>query len=425
MTEEEKKKQGQSNTSQSTGSASNSGSGTSTSTTDKSTTAGSDAGTSATTSSSSAAASPKAGSSPSASTTDTTKPAATSEKTVGTTSVATPKAEGGAEGNTKTDDTPTWEKNAEEMRSRASQYREYSQSPIEDDTKGQTRPWDEFMNSRINSQQETPEQQAQREKRERTTRRITALADGLIALSNVAGAMGGATPIKQVSLSAAHGKTVKEAAEKRRQNARQYEIARQAAIEAQRKQDADNAKRRENQAKARRQAGKDADTLEYRAAQLELQGGKADQSHQLAEDRAKAAKAHQQEQERQGRKRLALSQERNDISRSKGGGRSGGGSGSAQADYDEYARWEEEHPEEVRKIRTDNAQINPYTKQPEKSVTTTTVKLVNAKMRQRYGSPGRKSNTTPPTQQPKKKSVQGFGGNGKTNGKKKIAGFGK
>lgn len=335
------------------------------------------------------------------------------------------KPDGGAEANEGgAAKTPVWKTSADGMRSRAAEYREYSHSPVADETQGQTRPWNEFVKSRIHEQQETPEQQAQREKRERTARRLAALTDGLVALGNVTGAMFGATPVKQASLSAAHSKAVKEAAERRRLNARLYEVARNNALTLQLKQDAANAKRHDNEVKARREAGKQADTLENRAAQLELQGGKADQNHQLAEERAKAAKAHQQEQERQGRQRIALSKERNDISRAKGG-RSGGGSGSAQADFDEYARWEREYPEEVGKIRTDNAQINPYTKQPEKSVTTTTVKLVNAKMRQRYGSPSRKSNTTPPTQQPKKKSVQGFGGNGKTNGKKKIAGFGK
>jgi len=332
------------------------------------------------------------------------------------------KADGASESGSpsgKTEETPAWKTAAEGMRKRAAERRQYAQSPVDEDTSGQRDYMHEFINSRIAKSQETDEQRMAREKRERTARRLTALSDGLVALSNVTGAMFGATPVKQTSLSAAHKKAVQEAAERRRQNARQYEVARQNAQTLAYKQDAANAKRRADELERRRKAGDKADDLETKAAQLELQGSKADRSAKLAEDKAEAARQHQKETERQGRQRIALSQERNDISRSKGGGRSGGG--SAQADFDEYARWEKEHPKEVEDIRENNAQINPYTKQPEKGVSTTTVKLVNAKMRQKYGSPGQKTTTR------QKKSVAGFGGGSKsaaTTKKKTIAGFG-
>ena len=155
--------------------------------------------------------------------------------------------------------------------------------------------------------------------------------------------------------------------------------------------------------KARLDAGKQADTLQGTAARLRQTKANADRADERARQR-------QQEQERHNRESEATAR----IRAAKTGSSRSGGSGNTQADYDEYARWEREHRDEVNQIRQDNAQINPYTGQPEKSITSTTVKLVNAKMRQKYGSPSGSGS---------KKKVSGFGGS-QSSGKKKIAGFG-
>lgn len=289
------------------------------------------------------------------------------------------------------------------LKNRVKELREYAASPVRIDKGGQTNWMSEIERVR-NMYSESPEQQAAREKRERTNRRIAALSDGLVALSNVAGAMAGAMPIKpSVTMSAAHRKAVEDAARRRRENAQRYETARKYYAGLQYKQDKDNADKEANELKLRQNAGKQADTLDATAARLRQNKAKAD-AEQKNKDRDF------KEKQRHNRATEGAQAERNDISRSKGGR---GGSGSSnQADWDEYARWEREYPDEVNKIKTDNAQINPWTKQPEKSVTSSTVRLVNAKMRQKYGSFNEGGNN--------KRSVKGFG----NSGKKKIAGFG-
>lgn len=289
-----------------------------------------------------------------------------------------------------------------DLESRAKERREFAASPVNIDTSGQPN-WMGKLEEVRREYMESPEQKAAREKRERTNRRIAAISDGLVALSNVAGAMGGATPIKPTPLSEAHREAVERAAKRRRENAARYETAQRYYSGLQYKQDKDNADRYNDAVKARLDAGKHADTLQGTAARLRQTKANADGADERARQR-------QQEQERHNRESEATAR----IRAAKTGSSRSGGSGNTQADYDEYARWEREHPDEVNQIRQDNAQINPYTGQPEKGVTSTTVKLVNAKMRQKYGSPSGSGS---------KKKVSGFGGS-QSSGKKKIAGFG-
>lgn len=297
------------------------------------------------------------------------------------------------------------EQSIRNMEDKAAQYREFAKSPVNIDTSGQPN-WMQEIERVRREYTESPEQQAAREQREKRNRRIAAISDGLVALSNVTGAMAGATPIKQtVTMSDAHRKAVERAATRRRENAARYETARRYLSGLQQQQDKLNADRYDKAVKARQDADKQADALEGTAARLRQNRENAQRTHELAKQRAEEQKRHNRASEAQGAQRVSIAQQN--------ANKKGKGSGVAQEDWDEYARWEQLHPDEVSKIKTDNAQINPYTHMPEKQVTSSTVKLVNAKMRQKYGSPESGS----------KKKVSGFG-NSQSSGKKKIAGFG-
>lgn len=297
------------------------------------------------------------------------------------------------------------EQSIRNMEGKAAQYREFAKSPVNIDTSGQPN-WMQEIERVRREYTESPEQQAAREQREKRNRRIAAISDGLVALSNVTGAMAGATPIKQtVTMSDAHRKAVERAATRRRENAARYETARRYLSGLQQQQDKLNADRYDKAVKARQDADKQADALEGTAARLRQNRENAQRTHELAKQRAEEQKRHNRASEAQGAQRVSIAQQN--------ANKKGKGSGGAQEDWDEYARWEQLHPDEVSKIKTDNAQINPYTHMPEKQVTSSTVKLVNAKMRQKYGSPESGS----------KKKVSGFG-NSQSSGKKKIAGFG-
>lgn len=277
------------------------------------------------------------------------------------------------------------EQSIKNLEDRAAENREFAKSPVNIDTSGQPN-WMQEIERVRREYTESPEQKAAREKREKRNRRIAAISDGLVALSNVAGAMAGATPIKQtVTMSDAHRKAVERAAQRRRENAARYETARRYLSGLQQQQDKLNADRYDKAVKARQDADKQADNLIGTAARLRQNQSNSDRNYGLQKEKFEEQKEH-------NRKTLALQAERNSISRSKGGG-------SSQEDWDEYARWEQLHPDEVNKIKTDNAKIDSYTGEPEKTVTSSTVKLVNAKMRQKYGSPkntGRTSNKTMP-----------------------------
>lgn len=247
-----------------------------------------------------------------------------------------------------------WQKAKEARLQEAAKLREYANSPVKVDTSGQRDYVHEFINSRIASQQETPEQQAAREKRERTTRKLAALTDGLVALSNIAGAMGGATPAKQASLSAAHSKAVKEAAERRRLNLQQYEVARKHAMALQQKQDADNAKRHDTEVTARRKAKQQADKMEFDVAKADLAQKNKEVAQDLAERKEERAAKGQTVRENQAERRLALSEQREGRLAASGGSGSGG-----KVDPQAYQYWMSLTEAQKKKYRDDNKRYRP------------------------------------------------------------------
>lgn len=207
------------------------------------------------------------------------------------------------------------EQSIRNMEGKAAQYREFAKSPVNIDTSGQPN-WMQEIERVRREYTESPEQQAAREQREKRNRRIAAISDGLLALSNVAGAMAGATPIKQtVTMSDAHRKAVERAATRRRENAARYETARRYLSGLQQQQDKLNADRYDKAVKARQDADKQADALEGTAARLRQNQSNSDRNYGLQKEKFEEQKEH-------NRKTLALQAERNSISRSKGGGSS-------------------------------------------------------------------------------------------------------
>lgn len=207
------------------------------------------------------------------------------------------------------------EQSIRNMEGKAAQYREFAKSPVNIDTSGQPN-WMQEIERVRREYTESPEQQAAREQREKRNRRIAAISDGLVALSNVAGAMAGATPIKQTTtMSDAHRKAVERAAQRRRENATRYETARRYLSGLQQQQDKLNADRYDKAVKARQDAGKQADNLEGTAARLRQNQSNSDRNYGLQKEKFEEQKEH-------NRKMQALQAERNSISRSKGGGSS-------------------------------------------------------------------------------------------------------
>lgn len=207
------------------------------------------------------------------------------------------------------------EQSIKNLEDRAAEKREFAKSPVSVDTGGQPN-WMQEIERVRREYTESPEQQAAREKREKRNRRIAAISDGLVALSNVAGAMAGATPIKQtVTMSDAHRKAVERAAQRRRENAARYETARRYLSGLQQQQDKLNADRYDKAVKARQDADKQADALEGTAARLRQNQSNSDRNYGLQKEKFEEQKEH-------NRKTLALQAERNSISRSKGGGSS-------------------------------------------------------------------------------------------------------
>lgn len=213
------------------------------------------------------------------------------------------------------------EQSIQKIEAAAQAYRDYANSPVNIDTSGQTN-WMGKLEEVRREYMESPEQKAAREKRERTNRRIAAISDGLVALSNVAGAMAGATPIKPTSLSETHRTAVERAAKRRRENAARFETAQRYYSGMQYKQDKDNADRYNEEVKARQNAGKHADTLQGTAARLRQAKDNADK----ADERAKKS---QQERERHNRASEATARTR----AAKTGGSRGKGGGSGQDRY--------------------------------------------------------------------------------------------
>lgn len=236
------------------------------------------------------------------------------------------------------------EQSIRNMEGKAAQYREFAKSPVNIDTSGQPN-WMQEIERVRREYTESPEQQAAREQREKRNRRIAAISDGLVALSNVTGAMAGATPIKQtVTMSDAHRKAVERAATRRRENAARYETARRYLSGLQQQQDKLNADRYDKAVKARQDADKQADNLIGTAARLRQNQSNSDRNYGLQKEKFEEQKEH-------NRKTLALQAERNSISRSKGGG-------SSEKKEDElrkaYAFWERLTPKQKKEFRDRN-----------------------------------------------------------------------
>lgn len=306
------------------------------------------------------------------------------------------------------------EQSIRNMESRAQELRNYAASPVNIDTSGQPN-WMAEVERVRNEYMESPEQKAAREKRERTNRRIAAISDGLVALSNVAGAMAGATPIKpSTSLSEAHRIAIERAAKRRRENAARFETARKYYAGMQYKQDKDNADRYNNEVKARRDAGKQADDLIGEAARLRLTKDNADRADERARQR-------QQEQERHNRASEATARTR----AAKTGGSRDGGSGQKDDLQDAYEYWESLTPGQKQEYRKRNNRLGTepsydasagkwvYKDKPDDK------NFIQHVWRQRQG--WLRNQASKPSG---KKTISGFGGS-LSPGKKKIAGFGK
>lgn len=310
------------------------------------------------------------------------------------------------------------EQSIKNLEDRAAKNREFAESPVNIDTSGQT-DWMAKLEQVRREYIESPEQEAAREQREKRNRRIAAISDGLVAMSNIAGAMAGATPIKPgTTMSAAHRKAVEDAAKRRRENADRYAIYSRYLSGLQQKQDKDNADRYDKAVKARQDAGKHADTLEGTVARLRQNRENAQRAHELAKQRAEEQKRHNKAQE-----------SKRGTSRQETSGRGTGGQGDDESQAYEY--WESLTPEQKQMYRDRNNRSNGQI------VGTKTVKGADGEDKTVivYGNKADDKNFIKHVWEQRKgwlrnhggggskKQVSGFG-NSKSSGKKKIAGFG-
>lgn len=309
-----------------------------------------------------------------------------------------------------------------DLESRAKERREFAASPVNIDTSGQPN-WMGKLEEVRREYMEDPEEKRKREKRERTNRRIAAVADGLVALSNVAGAMAGATPIKPTSLSEAHRVAVERAAKRRRENAARYETARKYYAGLQNQQYKDNADRYDKAVKARQDSGKQADDLIGEAARLRQTKANADKADERARQR-------QQEQERHNRASEGIAR----VRAAKGGKGNGDADGN---DYNAaYNYWESLTPAEKQQYRQMNNRIGTepsYDANTKKWVYKNKADDKNFIMHvweQRKGwlrTHGRSDEISSGgynlSRNGGKKKINGFGSS-QSSGKKKIAGFG-
>lgn len=316
--------------------------------------------------------------------------------------------------NKKKDEQPdAVEQSIRNMESRAQELRNYAASPVNIDTSGQPN-WMAEVERVRNEYMESPEHKAAREKRERTNRRIAAISDGLVALSNVAGAMAGATPIKpSTSLSEAHRIAVERAAKRRRENAARYESARKYYAGMQSQQDKLNADRYNDAVKARLNAGKQADTLQATAARLRQTKANADRADERARQRQQEQERHNRESEMTARVRAARS-----------GGSRGGGNEQNDDLQKAYKYWESLTPEQKQQYRKWNNRLGT---EPSFDVATNKwvykdkpddKNFIQHVWRQRQG--WLRNQASKPSG---KKTISGFGGS-QSSGKKKIVGFG-
>lgn len=227
-----------------------------------------------------------------------------------------------------------------EIRRQADALRDYSNSPVKV-AQPTSHPWQDFVNNRYyQSLQETAAQKAAREKREKNARMIAAITDGLVGLSNMAGAMGGATPIKPTSISLAHKKQVDEAKAIRDANRKMYETARSYALKAQREQDTAQAKLEANELEKRRKAAKDAGGLYSRLVSSKAARVKAEDANALGVARLK-------QKDKVDNARLGIQQQRVNIS----AGNAGRQQGKTDEENAAYDYWESLTPEERNKAR--------------------------------------------------------------------------
>lgn len=216
--------------------------------------------------------------------------------------------------------------------------------------------------------------------------KVAALTDGIVAISNVIGASQGATPITQTPLSAAHKAAVDEAVKRRKDLADRYEVARKNALTLAQKQEAQNEKLKEAERAKRRAAMKQADDLEVKAGAMEVQGAVGDRKYGLDEIKTQEGVRHNKATEANAATRNGIASSRETRLAGNGGGGSGSGGGKSNALWDEYAAWRDAYPDEVEEIRSDNAQIDIFG-DPQKGVSETTAKQINARMRRKYGTP--------------------------------------
>lgn len=227
-----------------------------------------------------------------------------------------------------------------EIRRQADTLRNYSNSPVKV-AQPTSHPWQDFVNNRYyQSLQETAAQKAAREKREKNARMIAAITDGLVGLSNMAGAMGGATAIKPTSISLAHKKQVDEAKAIRDANRKMYEAARLHALNAQHEQDTARAKLENNELEKRRKAAKDAGGLYSRIVSSKAARKKAEDANALGLARL-------EQKDKVDNARLGFQQKRIKISAANAGRQQG----KTDEEDAAYAYWESLTPEERDKAR--------------------------------------------------------------------------
>ena len=316
------------------------------------------------------------------------------------------------------------EQSIKNLEDRAAKNYEFASSPVNIDTSGQT-DWMAKLEQVRREYIESPEQKAAREQREKRNRRIAAISDGLVAMSNIAGAMAGATPIKpSTTMSAAHAKAVEDAAKRRRENADRYAIYSRYLSGLQQQQDKLNADRYDKAVKARQDADKQADNLIGTAARLRQNRENAQRAHELAKQRAEEQKRHNRVAEGQGAQRVSIAQQN---ANKKGKGTGGQGDDESQA----YEYWESLTPEQKQMYRDRNNRSNGQI------VGTKTVKGADGEDKTVivYGNKADDKNFIMHVWEQRKgwlrnhggggskKKVSGFG-NSKSSGKKKIAGFG-
>lgn len=306
------------------------------------------------------------------------------------------------------------EQSIRNMEGRAAQYREFAKSPVNIDTSGQPN-WMQEIERVRREYTESPEQQAAREQREKRNRRIAAISDGLVALSNVAGAMAGATPIKPgTTMSAAHAKAVEDAAKRRRENAARYETARRYLSGLKYKQDKDNADRYDKAVKARQDAGKHADTLEGTAARLRQNQSNSDRNYGLQKEKFDEQKRHNRAQEAKGKSGGSIARQNAD---------------KKDEESQAYEYWESLTPEQKQQYRQWNNRVGTEAsydvnsnqwvykdKADDKNFIMHVWEQRKGWLRNHGGDNSGGGS--------KKRNVQGFGGSSRQQGKKKIAGFG-